>query len=157
MLKSTLLLFVGAFIFVAPLANAGRAPKQAAAPDAAAAPQAAAPAAAPAAATKNPVKPTAESQAKAKQLYSFDCSMCHNDNGNGKSDLASSMGLSMPDLTDPKTLESKSDGDLFTLFRTGKDKMPGEDPARAKDNEIWNLVLYVRGLSKTQSAAVTAK
>ena len=145
MLKSTLLLFAGALFVIAPLANVGRA-QQPAASNAAAAP-------ADAAATKNPVKPTAESQAKAKQLYSIDCAMCHNDNGNGKSDLATSMGLSIPDLSDPKTLDSKSDGDIFTLLRNGKDKMPGEDAGRAKDNDIWNLIIYVRGLSKTQAAA----
>lgn len=154
MLKSTLLFFAGALIFVAPIASAGRAPQQTGAPDAAAAPQAAAPAGA---VTKNPVKPTTESQAKAKQLYSIDCSMCHNDNGNGKSDLAGSMGLNLPDLTDPKSLASKTDADLFALFRNGKDKMPGEDAGRAKDNDVWNLVIYVRNLSKVQTAAVPAK
>jgi mono/diheme cytochrome c family protein len=150
MLKSTLLLFAGALV-VAPLAGAGRAPQQTT-PEAA--PTAPAGVAAPA---KNPIKPTAESIAKAKQLYSIDCAMCHNDNGNGKSDLANSMGLNLPDLTDPKTLEAKTDGELFTLFRSGKDKMPGEDPGRAKDNDVWNLVSYVRSLSKTQTAAAPAK
>ena len=45
----------------------------------------------PAAPVKNPVKPTPESQAKAKSLYQMDCAMCHGDNGNGKTDLATSM------------------------------------------------------------------
>lgn len=147
MLKSTLLVFAAALIVASPLAIAGGAPQQTA-------PGAAAPAAA---ATKNPVKPTAESQAKAKELYSIDCAMCHNDNGNGKSDLAGSMGLNLPDLTDPKTLESKSDADLFALLRNGKDKMPGEDAGRAKDNDVWNLVIYVRNFAKTQTAAAPAK
>ena len=150
MLKSILLVFLGALVLASPFAFAGRAPQQAS-PDATAAPQAAASAAP---ASKNLVKATAESQARAKQLYSIDCAMCHNDNGNGKSDLAGSMGLNLPDLTDPKSLESKSDADLFNLFRNGKDKMPGEDTGRAKDNDIWNLVIYVRNLSKTQTAAV---
>ena len=154
MLKSTLLLFTGALIVVAPLTSAGRVPQQAGAPDAAASPQAAAPAAA---GQKNPVKPTAESQAKAKQLYSIDCSMCHNDNGNGKSDLAGSMGLTLPDFTDPKSLATKSDQELFDLLRNGKDKMPGEDPGRAKDSDVWTLVIYVRNLSKMQTAALPAK
>jgi mono/diheme cytochrome c family protein len=150
MLKSTLLLFAGALV-VAPLAGAGRAPQQVT-PEAA--PTTPAGVAAPA---KNPVKPTAESIAKAKQLYAIDCAMCHNDNGNGKSDLANSMGLNLPDLTDPKSLDTKTDGELFTLFRNGKDKMPGEDPGRAKDNDVWNLVSYIRSLSKTQTAAAPAK
>jgi len=149
MLKSTLFVFAGALMIAAPLAIAGGRPQQAA-PNAAA-PQAAAPA------TKNPVKPTAESQAKAKQLYAIDCAMCHNDNGNGKSDLAGSMNLKLPDFTDPKALVDISDADLFTLLRNGKEQMPGEDPGRAKDNDVWNLIIYVRNLSKTQTAAVPAK
>ena len=32
----------------------------------------------------NPVKPTAESKAKAKTIYQIDCAVCHNGNGDGK-------------------------------------------------------------------------
>jgi mono/diheme cytochrome c family protein len=98
--------------------------------------------------TKNPVKPTPESQAKAKKMYTYDCAMCHNDNGDGKSDLAKDMSLTMSDLTDPKTLGGKSDADLYNLIKDGKGKMPPEDASRAKPDAIWNLVLYVRGLAK---------
>src|SRR5579863_8800587 len=58
----------------------------------------------PAAPVKNPVKPTEESQAKAKSLYRMDCAMCHGDNGNGKTDLATSMELTLDDWTDQKAL-----------------------------------------------------
>lgn len=107
-------------------------------------------------AMKNPVKPTAESRARAKQLYSIDCSMCHGDNGNGKTDLATSMALTLTDFTDAKTLAARGDGELFNLIRDGKDKMPGEDPARAKDADVWNLIIYVRSLSKTGASAAPA-
>jgi mono/diheme cytochrome c family protein len=112
--------------------------------------QPAAPAAAPAnaAASKtNPVKPTAESQAHAKMMYGIDCAMCHAENGNGKGDLVADMHLTMKDLTDPDTLKGMSDGDLFSLIKNGKGKMPGEGD-RAKDEAIWNLVIYVRSLAK---------
>ena len=102
---------------------------------------------------KNPVlKPSAESQAKAKQLYAIDCAMCHGDNGNGKTDLATSMSLTLSDFTDPKSLADHMDGELFNVIRNGKDKMPGEEKARASDTEVWNLVIYVRNFSKPQSA-----
>jgi len=113
---------------------------------------AAVPAAAPAAMFKNPVKPTAESQAKAKSLYAIDCAMCHGDNGNGKTDLATSMDLSLDDWTNPATLANKQDYDLFGTIRNGKDKMPPESSGRATDTEVWNLVIYIRGFSKTQAA-----
>jgi cytochrome c5 len=108
---------------------------------------AAAPAAIPAD-TKNPVKATPESQSKAKKMYGYDCEMCHNANGDGKSDLAKDMSLTMTDLTDSKTLAGKSDADLYNIIQSGKGKMPAEDAARAKPDDIWNLVLYVRGLAK---------
>jgi mono/diheme cytochrome c family protein len=102
----------------------------------------------------NPVKPTAASQEKAKKLFSQDCSMCHGDNGNGKTDLATSMQLTLADWTDPKTLSSKSDQELFDIIRKGKgEKMPPEDSSRAKDAEIWGLVTYIRAFSKNQPAA----
>jgi hypothetical protein len=109
-------------------------------------PQATAPGAA--AGGTNPVKPTADSQAKAKTRYAIDCAMCHGDNGNGKTDLATSMGLTMVDYTDPKTLANLSDQQLFDIIRKGKDKMPPEDAGRAKDDMVWNLIIYIRGFSK---------
>lgn len=105
-------------------------------------------------ASTNPVKPTAASQEKAKKLYSLDCSMCHGDNGNGKTDLATSMTLTLLDWTDPKSLASMSDQQLFDIIRKGKgDKMPPEDLGRAKDAEIWGLITYIRAFSKGQPAA----
>lgn len=106
-------------------------------------------------ATKNPVKPTAESQAKAKKTYGYDCALCHGDKGDGKTDLAKDMQMTLTDLTDPKTLAGKSDQDLFEIIRKGKDKMPPEEAARAKDDDVWNLVVYVRSLSKNNSTTAS--
>jgi mono/diheme cytochrome c family protein len=97
---------------------------------------------------KNPVKPTADSQAKAKSLYQMDCAMCHGDNGNGKTDLATSMALSLKDWTDAKSLAGKSDQDLFNTIRKGTDKMPPEAEGRAKDDMVWNLIIYLRSFAK---------
>ena len=161
MLKSILLLFGGA-LALSPLALAGHSPQQntAAPPAASQTPTPAQPAAAqtpeatppPAtggipADTKNPVKPTAEGMAKAKQLYSIDCAMCHGDSGNGKTDLATSMGITPADFNDAKAIDAIPDGEMFNFIRVGKGKMPGEDPRRANDEEVWNLVTYVRSFS----------
>ena len=105
MLKSVLLFFAVALLAVACLPLQGRGAQQTGA--ALTPPQTVTPA--PAAAPKNPVKPTPESQAKAKSLYQIDCAMCHGDNGNGKTDLATSMGLTLDDWTNPATLGNKQD------------------------------------------------
>jgi len=104
---------------------------------------------------KNPVKPTAESQAKAKKMYGFDCALCHGENGNGKTDLAKDMQLTLADLSDPKTLAGMSDSEIFDVIRKGKDKMPPEDAARAKDDDVWNIIIYVRSLSKNGVATAS--
>jgi mono/diheme cytochrome c family protein len=119
-------------------------------------PQEAAPAPSPAPGAKNPVKPTAESQAKAKKLYQIDCALCHGDNGDGKTDVATSMELTLSDWTDPKSLASRSDQELFDAIRKGKGKMPAEAEGRATNNEVWNLILYIRGMAKSQPAAAPA-
>jgi mono/diheme cytochrome c family protein len=99
------------------------------------------------------VKPTAESQAKAKTLYQIDCSMCHGDNGNGQTDVAKSLGITMTDFTDPKALADTPDGTLFAAIRNGKDKMPPEAAGRANDAMVWNLIIYIRKMSNSQPGA----
>jgi mono/diheme cytochrome c family protein len=110
-------------------------------------------AAAPQEAAKVPAKVTADSQAKAKKLYARDCALCHGETGDGKTDLAKDMQLTMIDWTDPKALADRQDQELFKIIRDGKDKMPAEDPGRAKDDEVWNLVVYIRSLGKVQPSA----
>jgi len=85
--------------------------------------------------------------AKAKKIYAVDCAVCHGDNGNGKTDLATSMELKLSDWTDPKSLADKSDQDLFDVIRKGKDKMPPEEAGRANDDAVKGLVQYLRSLS----------
>jgi cytochrome c len=105
-------------------------------------------------ASTNPVKPTAASQEKAKKLYAMDCALCHGDNGNGKTDIATSMNVTLADWTDPKTFAPMSDQQIFDIIRKGKgEKMPAEDAGRAKDADVWNLVTYIRAFSKGQQSA----
>ncbi len=106
------------------------------------------------AATKTKV--TADSQAKAKKLYAIDCALCHGATGDGKTDLAKDMQLTLLDWTDDKSLASMQDSELFKTIRNGKNKMPAEDAGRAKDDEVWNLVVYIRSLGKAQPAAAPA-
>jgi cytochrome c oxidase cbb3-type subunit 3 len=89
---------------------------------------------------------------KAKKLYELDCALCHGSNGDGKTDLGKDMQLTMMDWTDPKTLSSMSDQALFDAIRKGKGKMPPEDDSRAKNDDVHNLVLYIRKFGKDQPA-----
>ena len=101
-------------------------------------------------------KPPAASMTRAKQIYAVDCLICHGENGNGKTDLAKDMNLALADWTDAKSLAGKSDEDLFKIIRNGKDKMPAEASGRAKDEEVWSLIHYIRGMGKDQPTAAPA-
>jgi mono/diheme cytochrome c family protein len=106
--------------------------------------------------SKNPANPTHDAQAKAKKVYAMDCALCHGDNGDGKTDLAKDMQLTLIDWTDPKSLSGKQDQDLFNIIRNGKDKMPPEDKGRADDEEIRSLINYIRTFSKNGPATPAA-
>jgi mono/diheme cytochrome c family protein len=99
----------------------------------------------------NPQKPTPAALAEAKQHYSWDCAMCHGDTGKGDGSLAVSEHLTMPDFTNPAALASLKDGQIFTLIRNGQGQMPPEEKARANDATVWNLVNYLRSLSKPET------
>jgi mono/diheme cytochrome c family protein len=96
----------------------------------------------------NPVKPTAESLAHAKKLYGYDCALCHGATGDGKGDAVADMKLTMKNYTDPAALKDMSDGELFYIIRNGKGQMPAEEVGRAKNDDVWNLVVLVRSFAK---------
>jgi mono/diheme cytochrome c family protein len=99
----------------------------------------------------NPVRPTAASLAAGKKQYGYDCAMCHGKDGDGKGDLAADMKLKLLDYTDPAALKGMTDGELFYIIKNGKGDMPSEGD-RAKPEEVWNLVNYVRSLSKNSAS-----
>lgn len=96
---------------------------------------------------QNPVKVTPDSLAKAKKLYGYDCAMCHGETGDGKGDLAGDFTKKPKDYTDPASLKDLTDAELFTIIKDGKGEMPPE-AKRAKPDDIWGLVNYLRSLSK---------
>ena len=94
----------------------------------------------------NPVKPGPEGMAKAKKLYSMDCAMCHGEKGDGKGDMASDI-KNITDFTNPESMKDRTDGELFYIIRKGKGEMPVESD-RAKDDDLWNLINYIREMAK---------
>ena len=96
---------------------------------------------------ENPVKATAESLARGKKQYGYDCAMCHGKDGNGKGDVAVDMKLGMHDHSNPATLKDRTDGELFYIIKNGKDKMKGFE-GKLTNDEIKSVVAYVRDLAK---------
>jgi len=60
---------------------------------------------------------------------------------------ATSEKMKIGDFTDPATLQGKTDGELFYMIKNGHGQMPPEGD-RVKPTELWNMVNYVRSLSK---------
>jgi cytochrome c5 len=94
-----------------------------------------------------------DGMAKAKKVYEVDCALCHGATGDGKSDLAKDMSLTLMDWSDPKSLAGLSDQNLIEVIRKGKGKMPPEDAARATNDEVKNMVQYIRKFAKDQPAS----
>jgi mono/diheme cytochrome c family protein len=141
-------LIVSALVLTGASAPPPQAQQPASAPPASAAPAPEAKIPADAANTVNPVKPTAESLARAKKIYGYECAMCHGENGDGAGDLAKNMKSKMANFRDPSALKGMTDGELFYIIKNGEGEMDGEG-ARIKPDETWNLVIYLRSLSKS--------
>jgi mono/diheme cytochrome c family protein len=95
----------------------------------------------------NPVKSTAISIAAGKKAYALDCAMCHGTAGAGDGDLAADMKLKLKDYRDSESLKGLTDGEIFMIIDKGKGQMSGEE-GRMKPNQIWEVVNYLRSLSK---------
>jgi mono/diheme cytochrome c family protein len=95
----------------------------------------------------NPVKATPASQAQAKKMYGYDCSICHGEKGDGKGEIAADQKPPLRDWTDPATLKDMTDGELFYIIKNGKGTMTGEGE-RLKTDDMWNMVIYVRTFAK---------
>lgn len=73
--------------------------------------------------------------------------MCHGKEGAGDGDLAEDMHLKLRDYRDAAALKELTDGDIYSIINNGKGKMTGEE-GRLKPDEIWDIVNFVRSLSK---------
>ena len=100
----------------------------------------------PSAAKKNPVGATQESIAAGQKLYSKTCAMCHGKTGDADGPAVIELNIHPAKLSDPK-VATESDGSLFWKITTGKKPMPAYGK-RLSETDRWNLVNYIRTLSK---------
>jgi len=107
-------------------------------------------------AKKNPIKFTDASVNRGKKVFTTQCALCHGEKGDGKGDLAKEMSLTLPDFTQPDSLDKRTDGDLFAIVGTGKEPMPSQK-GRMTESQLWNLVNYLRALGGKVPAKASAK
>jgi len=97
---------------------------------------------------KNPVASTPESIAMGKALFTKNCAPCHGVNGTGGT--GNDLIGPAPDLTDAEWQHGSTDGEIFTNIKDGipPDLMMGPFGDRLKDNDIWNVVNFVKSIAK---------
>lgn len=101
---------------------------------------------------ENPSKASADSVAEGRRLFESQCAMCHGKSGDGKGDLVGPMNLTIKDYRSPAALKDVTDGAMFYVVQKGCGQMLGEE-GRLKDAQIWNLVNFIRSLSKKNEVA----
>jgi mono/diheme cytochrome c family protein len=97
-------------------------------------------------AKKNPIASTQESIGAGQKIYSKTCAMCHGKTGDADGPAVIELNIHPAKLSDPK-LATESDGSLFWKITTGKKPMPAYGK-RLSETDRWNLVNYIRTLSK---------
>ena len=98
---------------------------------------------------KNPVKSSAESIEAGKTTYNKYCKFCHNEGGTGNGALAPK-DTHPPSLIDATWDHGSTDGEIFTNIKNGVapefNMVPFKD--KLKDDDIWNVVNYIRSIKK---------
>lgn len=101
----------------------------------------------------NPVAPSDEAHKAGEALFqgkqrSVNCAICHGKTGDGKGPLASQYDPPPRNFACAKTVEGIPDGQLFWIIRFGSPGAAMPPHSRLKDEQVWQLVLYLRHLAK---------
>lgn len=97
--------------------------------------------------TVNPVKADAKSIAEGKTLWSTHCASCHGKKGLGDGPKTAQLKTTVSDFS-KAAVQSQSDGTLFYKIVTGRDDMPSFKKKIPEQEDIWNLVIFIRTLKK---------
>jgi mono/diheme cytochrome c family protein len=93
---------------------------------------------------KSPVPYNKASIARGRILFIRDCTECHGNDGKSLVDVVANA----TDLTEPKAWTSgTSEGEIFRSIRDGAgDAMPPFKAQIEKEEDLWQLVHYIRSL-----------
>jgi mono/diheme cytochrome c family protein len=96
---------------------------------------------------KNPVPRDKENDAAGKTLYMKHCKSCHGSKGLGDGPKAKELDTPSGDFTE-KYITEQTDGELFYKIKEGRDDMPSFKKKIKDDEEIWQMVNFMRSLAK---------
>jgi mono/diheme cytochrome c family protein len=116
------------------------------------------------AAKNNPLQHNAQNLGAGESLYegelkSVSCDTCHGSGGAGNGSLASQFATPPRNFTCAKTMHGLSDGQLFWIIKNGSVDTSMQAYDRLSDEQIWQLVMYVRSFAPLagESGAVAQK
>jgi mono/diheme cytochrome c family protein len=101
---------------------------------------------------KNPVAADSQSIQAGNAIFQKTCAVCHGPMGKGDGAIVAALkpGATKPsNLADAEWTHGSTDGEIFVVIRDGigpKFEMKGQK-GRLTDQDMWNLVNYVRSLA----------
>ena len=101
----------------------------------------------PAAKKANAVKSDASSIAAGKVLWGQHCTSCHGKAGVGDGSKAAQLETTPPDFS-KAIVQGQTDGALFFKTSEGRGDMPSFKKKIPDQEDIWNLVNYMRSFKK---------
>ncbi len=101
---------------------------------------------------KNPLKPTAKNLKKGKVLFQsrakpLACKHCHGMQGDGKGYKALNMTPPPRNFTCSDTMNKITDGQMYWIIKNGSKGTEMQAYDKLKENQIWQLILYIRQLA----------
>ena len=102
---------------------------------------------------KNPLPPTLANIFTGQTLFHFDvkpvpCRVCHGISGNGLGILIRELSPGSRNFTCDHTMKTLSDGQLFWIIRNGSKGTAMPAFKNLGDEQIWQLILYIRSFAK---------
>ena len=97
-------------------------------------------------AMKNPVAAGAASTKAGLALYTKNCASCHGKTGLGDGVKARALKTFPGDFS-KDAYQKQTDGEQFYKSKFGRDEMPKYE-GKLSDDDIWNIVNYMRTLKK---------
>jgi len=95
----------------------------------------------------NPVATNADAIKDGKAIWAKHCQSCHGKNGLGDGPKAAQLKTEPGDFSLP-VIQKQSDGAFFYKISEGRDDMPSFKKKIPEQEEIWQVVTYLRTFKK---------
>jgi cytochrome c553 len=107
---------------------------------------------------KNPLEPNRDVVEKGKALFQYEaqptaCKVCHGSLGNGLG-IMPNLNPKPRNFTCKKTMGEITDGQMFYIITHGSQGTPMPAFLSLSDEQVWQLITYIRSLSKDKSKLI---